>query len=65
MSKKKNDKSNYFRDWTTKKLKDEAVGYHETIYKVGCYGSHDLQAYHGILNELAERGIEPNTELTF
>jgi len=61
----KNNESEYFKDWTTKKLKDEAKGYYGMIYQVECYGKRDLLAYEGIMNELAERGIEPKTELTF
>jgi hypothetical protein len=51
--------------WTTAKLKAEAIGYHETIYKVECYGTRDLLAYDGVMAELRKRGIEPKTQLTF
>lgn len=63
---KHNDNSTKFSDWTTKKLKQEAVGYHQLIYgNVQCYGTSDLRIYDGILNELANRGIEPRLELAF
>ena len=60
-----NNQSSKFADWTTKKLKDEAKGYHQSIYEHECYGSSDLQMYDGILQELSNRGIEPQTSLTF
>lgn len=66
MAKKKyNDKSNKFADWSTKKLKQEAKGYHEIIYKVECYGVRDMMNFDGIMNELARRGIFPKNELEF
>ena len=65
MAKKYDNASRFFKDWTTKKLKDEAVSYHELIYKVECYGVRDMMAYDGILNELYKRGIEPVNELAF
>ena len=65
MRKKYNNDSNNFADWTTKKLKDEYKGYHETIYKIGCYGSSDLRMFDAIANELAERGISIELTPTF
>lgn len=63
---KRNNDSKYFRDWTTKKLKDEARGYHECIYgEAACYGKRDLMSLDGILNELNNRGITPDTRLRF
>jgi hypothetical protein len=56
--KKRNDESDNIQDWTTKKLKDEAKSYHQTIYEVGCYGTSDIRIYEALLNELSERGIE-------
>ncbi len=53
----KNDKSLYFRDWTTKKLKQEAKNYNELIYKMGCYGSCDMKNLAGIELELQKRNI--------
>jgi hypothetical protein len=57
MRKKYNDNSKNFADWTTKKLKDEYLGYHELIHKIGCYGISDLRMFDGIGMELDERGI--------
>ena len=57
--KKYNDGSKYFSDWTTKKLKQEAKGYYQTIHQIGCYGVRDLIALDRILIELSNRGIEP------
>ena len=65
LMKKYNSKSKYFKNWTTKKLKEEARGYHETIYKVECYGTRDMMAYSGILKELENRGVRVDTELSF
>ena len=66
MSKKRyNNASQYFRDWTTAKLKQEAKGYHSSIYEVECYGVRDMIALDGILEELAKRGITPREELMF
>ena len=56
MTKKYNNKSNRFADWTIKKLKDEAVAYNQSIYEIGCYGTKDLMAYNGIVAELHNRG---------
>jgi len=67
MSKKYNNKSKYFKNWTTKKLKEEAVAYNHMIYTVECYGTRDMVALDGICIELNKRGIEINadTEITF
>jgi len=62
---KYNNKSKYFKDWTTKKLKQEANSFHELIYKVECYGTRDVMAYSGILAELENRGVRVGTELSF
>ena len=63
--KKYNNKSQYFKDWTTKKLKEEAISYDQTINIVGCYGVRDMIAFNGIMTELSCRGVEPKTELIF
>lgn len=55
---KYNNNSVYFKDWTTKKLKEEAKAYYSSIYQVECYGVKDLIAYEGILRELENRGYE-------
>ena len=65
MKKKYDNTSNEYKDWTTKKLKDEAKGYHELIYVAECYGRRDLMALSGILNELDNRGVKPINNLTF
>ena len=62
---KKNNDSPYFKDWTTKKLKDEAKAYDQMIYEVGCYGTSDLRMFDGICNELNERGVEISSQITF
>ena len=53
-----------FKDMTVKQLKEEAKGYHETIYKVGCYGAKDLMNYDGIIYELERRGYTVNGNST-
>lgn len=65
MRKKYNNKSLYFKDWTTKKLKEEAIASHQLINVVECFGISDLNEYYGILKELEKRGIEPKTSLVF
>ena len=62
---KRNNNSTDIRDWTTKKLKDEARGYHQSIYVSECYGSSDLHMYDAILSELDNRDIAMHTELSF
>jgi hypothetical protein len=62
---KKNNDSPYYKDWTTKKLKHEAISYYEMIYRVECYSVRDMITYSGIISELNERGIEPRNELVF
>jgi len=56
--KKYNNKSKYFKDWTTKKLKEEAVVYDQMIYDVGCYGTRDMIALDRICEELYKRGAK-------
>lgn len=63
--KKYDNNSPYFKDWTTKKLKEEARAYHHLINTIECFNSHDLLMYEGILNELEKRGVTPKTELVF
>lgn len=65
MKKIYNDQSPKFSDWTTKKLKDEASAYYQSIYVHECYGMSDLRHYDGICSELSDRGIEPKTKLYF
>ena len=59
MSKKKyNNKSKYFKDWTTAKLKKEAISYNDSINVTECFGTKDVMALEGIKNELIKRGVE-------
>jgi len=62
---KKNNNSEFFRDWTTKKLKDEARCYYDTIYVHQCYGTSDLRMYGGVTEELENRGVEICNEINF
>ena len=63
---KHNNKSKYFKDWTTAKLKKEALIYDELIHgPMPCYGMSDIMRLDGILAELDKRGITINTTLTF
>ena len=39
MKKNFNNDSKYFKDWTTKKLKQEALSYYDIIYVVECFGT--------------------------
>lgn len=55
MSKKYDDNSKVFADWTIKKLKSEAISYDELINRVSCYGVKDIMALEGILDELDNR----------
>ena len=58
--------SPYYRHWTTAKLKAEAKSYHDLCYgENACYGTKDLIHLDNVLDELANRGIEPREELTF
>ncbi len=64
--KRYNNKSKFFADWTTKKLKDEAISYDELINgEASCYGRRDMMAFDGIMNALRDRGIEGITKLVF
>ncbi len=64
--KKYNDESDKFADWTTKKLKQQAISYDDAIYgENSCYGTSDILILEGILNELDRRGIDTSKHLTF
>jgi len=65
MKKKYNDKSLVFADWTTKKLKEEAISYDEIINVTQCYGTNDVINFAGICNELGKRKINITKRLTF
>ena len=55
---KKNNNSEYYSDWTTQKLKQEAMAYHAMVNIEECYGSSDVVALSGIIAELEDRGYE-------
>ena len=63
--KKYNNDSLNFKDWTTKKLKEEAVSYDEMINRVQCYGTNDVHNSIGIAIELDRRGIEVGSKIVF
>ena len=43
-------------EMTTKELKLEAKGLHDSIYITECFGTLDLLIYEGVLRELEKRG---------
>jgi len=61
-----NDHSNFFKDWTDKRLIDTAKDAHETMrlshMGVGCHGVGDVMRLEGALNELEARGYEIEEE---
>ena len=65
MTKEYNNNSKYFKDWSTKKLKEETINYDELINKIECYGSKDVSNLLGICLELERRGIEIHTNIAF
>ena len=66
MKKKYNNDSEFFKDWTTKKLKVEAKAYHQQIdQQIGCYSTRDVMAYYGVMAELDKRGVTYSTKLVF
>ena len=62
---KKNNNSEYFEDWTTKKLIEQARYYDQLINELGGYGKCDIRDFEGITNELLERGIENSRKIRF
>ena len=63
---KRNNKSVYFKDWTTQKLKDEARNYDELINgRGGCFSTGDLNNFDGIKEVLYSRGIEISNNMRF
>jgi hypothetical protein len=53
------NKSGFYRDWSTQYLKKQTRAYDEIITGYNaCYGVKDLRIYHGICSELEHRGIE-------
>ena len=65
MTKEYNNNSKYFKDWSTKKLKEEAINYDELINRIECYRSKDVNNLLGICLELERRGIEIHTNIAF
>lgn len=58
MKKIYNNKSIYYKDWTSQKLKNEATTLYDLIYgKNSCYGTKDMYKYSDICVELQRRGI--------
>jgi len=53
--KKYNNKSVYFKDWTTQYLKKEAKALDYQIYTIECYGTGDMKDLLGITLELDKR----------
>ncbi len=62
---KRDNNSPFFKDWTTKKLKQEAKNYDELIHQVECYGTNDVHNSIGIELELSNRGVSITRELNF
>lgn len=62
---KKDNNSIYFKDWTTKKLKQEARSYDQQIYTIECYSIKDLKTFNGIVLELEKRGIGLTKRINF
>jgi LPS O-antigen subunit length determinant protein (WzzB/FepE family) len=65
MTKEYNNNSKYFKDWSTKKLKEEAVSYDQLINQIESYGSKDVSNLLGVCLELERRGIEIHTNIAF
>lgn len=65
MNKKYNDNSNFFEDWSTKKLKQEIIEYHRLINEIECYSPKDLINLLGIETELKKRKIKIHSEIKF
>lgn len=55
---KHNNRSKFFRNWTTQKLKKEATALHSAIYADDCFGTKDLICFEGIRRVLETRGIK-------
>ena len=66
MTKKKNNNSQFYTDWTTKKLKETALELDSLINgQSPCYGVRDLITFDRVMAELAKRGHEAVNKLTF
>lgn len=63
---KHDDNSRRIKDWTTEKLKKEALVYNDLINgKMPCYGTRDIFHLDNICQELTYRGVGIDTQLTF
>lgn len=58
MKTKYNNKSEYFKDWTTKKLIEEFNSAYCAVYIVECSGTSDMRMIYGTSKELEKRGYE-------
>jgi hypothetical protein len=65
MTKKYNNDSLHFKDWTTQKLKKQAISYYQIIYEIESYSTRDLMVYQKICDELEKRGVEIKTGIYF
>ena len=62
----KNNDSSFFKDWTTKKLKEYFMSLDELIYgEHSCYGTRDLRMYDGVQIELHNRGVSISSKVVF
>ena len=65
MPKTYDNNSKYFKNWSTKKLEEEAITYDKLIHKIECYGPKDVNNLLGICLELERRGIKIHTNIAF
>lgn len=66
MKKKRNNQSKFVKDWTTKKLKREAVVLNDLIHgQNACYGTKDIIVFDLVVNELSKRGCDVHPTLSF
>ena len=57
MKQKHNDRSEFYKDWTTRKLKKHYRSYDHTAHELECFGTKDVAALYAIEYELNKRGI--------
>jgi hypothetical protein len=57
-TKKYNNDSIHFKDWTTQKIKKIAQSTHSAIYVSQCYGVSDLLILERCFRELMKRGYQ-------
>ena len=60
-----NNESEYFRDWTTRKLLSEAKALDQMINVAECYSCSDVRDMMGVTAELLERGYEGRARTEF